>query len=34
MCNIIANGEKIAEGKGSSKKIAEQIASKNALIEI
>ena len=34
MCNIIANGEKIAEGKGSSKKIAEQIASKNVLIEI
>ena len=34
MCNIIANGKKIGLGKGSSKKIAEQSASKNALSEI
>tara|TARA_B100000900_G_C20548104_1_gene703491 strand:+ start:158 stop:865 length:708 start_codon:yes stop_codon:yes gene_type:complete len=34
MCNIIANGKKIGLGKGSSKKIAEQRASKNALSEI
>ena len=34
MCNIIANWKKIGLGKGSSKKIAEQNASKNALSEI
>ena len=34
ICNIIANGKKIGLGKGSSKKIAEQSASKNALSEI
>ena len=32
--NIIANKKKIGLGKGSSKKIAEQSASKNALNEI
>ena len=32
--NIIANRKKIGLGKGSSKKIAEQSASKNALNEI
>ena len=34
LSNIIANGKKIGLGKGSSKKIAEQRASKDALSEI
>ena len=34
LSNIIANGEKIGTGRGSSKKIAEHTACKNALSEI